>query len=70
LGIDPHLQGLAYTEQVRVLTGFATYLYTGDARRGHQVITQILSTALTIDQMIALAFGSNPMIFHKSKKLF
>lgn len=70
LGMDPHLQRLAYTNRVQVLTGFAAYVHTGDAKWDGMVTTQTVTMALmAIDQAIALAVGSNPTKLLGSNKL-
>jgi hypothetical protein len=70
VGVDPFLQGTRYVERVRLLTGFAAFVRTGDAGRGRRVTTATVSTALTaVGQTIALATGHNPTKLVGSDKL-
>ncbi|KAL3793071.1 hypothetical protein HJC23_003079 [Cyclotella cryptica] len=70
VGVDPFLQGASYVDRVRLLTGFAAYVRSGDAGRGRQVSTATVSTALTaVGQTIALATGYNPVKLAGSDKL-
>ena len=66
----PHLQGVQYTERVRLLSGFAAYVSSGDAGRGRQVTAQTVSTALTaVGMMIALVVRENSTKLVGSDKL-
>jgi hypothetical protein len=70
MGMDSYLQGVCYTNSVGLLTGFAAYIQSGDAGRGHQVTVQTVSTVITaIGQKIALAIGENPTKLLGSEKL-
>ena len=70
VGMDPYLQGTDYATRVRLLTGFAAYVRSGDAGRGRQVTTSTVSTAITaVGQTIALAVGHNPTKLAGSDKL-
>ena len=70
VGVDPYLQGTDYVTRVRLLTGFAAYVRSGDAGRGRQVTTSTVSTAITaVGQTIALAVGHNPTKLAGSDKL-
>ncbi len=61
LGLDPHLQGVKYTLQVRTLTGFAGQVRTGYYGRGRQISAAAVTSALTaIGTTISLACGNNP----------
>ena len=62
LGVDPFLQQSSYTEQVRLLSGFAARNRSGAYGRGRQVKAGSVSSALTvIGQTIALEFGTSPL---------
>ncbi len=68
--MDPYLQRTSYIDRIRLLTGFAAYVRSGDAGRGRQVTTATVSMALTaIGQTIALATGINPTKLMESDKL-
>jgi hypothetical protein len=68
--VDPHLQGVSYTDHFHLLTGFAAYIRSGDAGRGHQVTAQTVSTAITaVGQTVDLAIGENPTKLLGSEKL-
>jgi hypothetical protein len=68
--VDPYLQGVPYITRVRLLTGFAAGVRSGDFGRGRQVTAQTVSTALTaVGQTISLAVGENPTKILGSEKL-
>ncbi len=70
LGLDPYLQGVGYTTQVRVLTGFSAHLRRGGYGREKQVQAGTVVGALTaIGQEIALACEENPTKVFGSDKI-
>jgi hypothetical protein len=61
LGLDPLLQKVQYSHQVRALTGFAGRLRTGYYGRGRQITAAAVTSSITaVGTTIALATGSNP----------
>jgi hypothetical protein len=70
MGLDPLLQGVQYTTNVCVLTGFAARVRRGLYGQGKQIQTRTVIGALTaVGQEIALACGENPTKVTGSKKL-
>jgi hypothetical protein len=59
--MDPYLQHVPYSTQVRCLTGFAARTRTGFYGYGQQVQSSTVTGAITaVGQMIALACNKNP----------
>jgi hypothetical protein len=70
LGVDPFLQGTPYSTRVRCLSGFAARVRRGGFRRGREVKSETVSTALTaVGKEIALACNSNPTKLGGTEKL-
>jgi hypothetical protein len=70
LGVDPFLQGTDFTLRTRCLTGFAAHIRRGGYRRGRQVKSAMVSTALmAVGTEIALACGNNPTKLNGSDRL-
>jgi hypothetical protein len=60
-GVDPYLQQVSYSKQVRCLTGFAAQMRTGFYAHGQQVQSSTVASAFTaVGQTIALACNENP----------
>ncbi len=70
LGLDPFIQGVDYTTQVRALTGFAAHVRQGYYGRGKRVATGTVTGAITaVGQAITLVCGTNPTKVAGSEKL-